>query len=383
MIASADHQVLAEFLSRLPHSGGVVSSRMSRMRLNGKKVDIPRENAIHLHFGSEAVVIESHSEHFMYRIKYDSFAEKRVRRLTSHAAPSHAHVPKHFLIYFFFGVFFRLCQQTDSSAHEITLALDPVQLRNLVASPTDAFAAVRGLQLAHMALVMEPGNFASVVKLIASLNDREAGSNGREKDQFSRKQSVASSNDRFFRAANQLKDDDDSISVKAPATPPRLKSVAADSKPASPISHAAAASAKATAISAETQASTRRHSSRIDASPSSAKVDSSHIVADVSAKTGSSAPARTRSTRQASKEAQAIDSTDKALLQDPMLSRSHPSRDRDRDRKQNTNSSATTSPLQKMVAARAAPKVAPPLNEEAFFSKSALNWRMHSHLSLC
>ncbi len=247
-----------------------------------------------------------------------------------------------------------------------------------MASPTDAFAAVRDLQLAHMALVLEPDNFASVAKLIASLNDREAGSNSREKDQFSRKQSVASSNDRFFRAANQLKDDDDSISVKAPSTPPRLKSVAANSKPASPVSHPAAASAKATAISAETPASTRRHSSRIDASPSSAKVDSRPSVADASAKTDTSGPARPRSTRQASKEAQA--STDKAALQDPMLPRSHPSRDRDRnrDREQNNNSSTTSSPLQKKAAARAAPKVAPPSNEEAFFSKSALI--LHSHV---
>jgi hypothetical protein len=73
-------QVLAEFLSRLPHSGGIISSRVSRMRLNGKQVDIARERVIRLHFGKEAVVLESYVEQFMYRIKYDAIAEKSVRR---------------------------------------------------------------------------------------------------------------------------------------------------------------------------------------------------------------------------------------------------------------------------------------------------------------
>jgi hypothetical protein len=50
------------------------------MRLNGKQVDIPRERVIRLHFGKEAVVLESYVEQFMYRIKYDAIAEKSVRR---------------------------------------------------------------------------------------------------------------------------------------------------------------------------------------------------------------------------------------------------------------------------------------------------------------
>jgi hypothetical protein len=255
--------------------------------------------------------------------------------------------------------------------------LDPALLINLVASPTDAFAAVRGLDLAHMALVVEPENFASLAKLIASLNEGVGGSKSREKEQFARKQSVASSSALFFRAANQLKDDDDSISVKAPSTPPRDRKMSiASSKPVSPISHPATASASALA---DTQASARRHSSRIDASPSAAKVDSRHAAAaePTSAKAGGSSPARPRSTRQASKEAQV--SADASALHDPMLPPSRLAdrdrdRHRDRDREPITNSSATSSPQVPQQKLAAAPKVAPPSNEEAFFSKSALNF---------